>query len=249
MVTRLLDAGASPNLKTRSMGRIPLDHCATYGQAPTIALLLAHSADATARDSDGRTPLDAAIRPSQKGVYSALFNAPISHPKKRQAYQERALFAACDRDERELALLAIQAGVIDPVDPKTKETPLLVAITRGAIPTARLLIRHGARQDVKAKDSHKTPMLLAAELGHEVIVKELATRPKPKASDDPLGVNCANEKGETPLMLAVRGDHEKCVKVLLELGADREAENAFLETAVDIAEEKGVKEVMELLKG
>jgi ankyrin repeat protein len=57
------------------------------------------------------------------------------------------------------------------------------------------------------------------------------------------------DNGDTPLILAAGREHEKVIKVLLANGADKELTNKFGDTALDIAEEKGHKEMIELLEG
>ena len=57
------------------------------------------------------------------------------------------------------------------------------------------------------------------------------------------------ENEDTPLIIAASKGHEKAVKVLLANGADRELTNKFGDTALDIAEEGGKKDIIELLEG
>jgi ankyrin repeat protein len=59
----------------------------------------------------------------------------------------------------------------------------------------------------------------------------------------------SGEDEDTPLITAVAKGHEKTVKVLLANGADKELTNKFGDTALDIAEENGKKEIIELLEG
>ena len=54
---------------------------------------------------------------------------------------------------------------------------------------------------------------------------------------------------DTPLIIATSKGHEKTVKALLANGADKELTNKFGDTALDIAEENGKKEMIELLEG
>lgn len=246
MISILLKAGADPNAPIRNYHRVPLQTSAICGDISTILLLLQYGADVTIEEDDGETPLEAAARRKVTGVYAPLMNASIPDETKRRRYHERALFQACRSDDRELALLAISTGVLDPLDPQFNETPLLVAIAHGAVPTARMLLRHGARQDVKDRNG-RLPMILAAETGHDLLIKELATQPTQKAADDALGVNVRNEVEDTPLILAVKGAHLKVVQVLLKMGADKDATNRFMETAEDIAEEKELMKILEIL--
>jgi ankyrin repeat protein len=59
----------------------------------------------------------------------------------------------------------------------------------------------------------------------------------------------SGENEDTPLIIAAGKGHEKVIKVLLANRADKELTNKFGDTALDIAEENGKKEVIELLEG
>jgi ankyrin repeat protein len=99
----------------------------------------------------------------------------------------------------------------------------------------------GARQDIP--DCHnRLPLPTAAVYGHDLIVRDLI-----KAGGDPNMISGEDE--DTPLIIATSNGHEKTVKVLLANGADKELTNKFGDTALDIAEEKGKKEILELLEG
>jgi ankyrin repeat protein len=77
--------------------------------------------------------------------------------------------------------------------------------------------------------------------GHDLLVRDLI-----KAGGDPNMKTGENE--DTPLIMAAGKGHEKVIKVLLTNGADKELTNKFGDMALDIAEENGKKEVIELLE-
>lgn len=84
---------------------------------------------------------------------------------------------------------------------------LLWAASRGQDGTAKRLLLEGA--NVQVMDGHRrTPLLLAAMNGHEVVLKLLlateGVNPRSKDSD-----------GQTPLILAVKNLHDAVVKLLL----------------------------------
>jgi ankyrin repeat protein len=70
MTKALLDKGADPNIRFRNLGELPtrpktetaLILAAQNGTVEVVRLLLAHGANASAQDADGRAPLTAAIR-------------------------------------------------------------------------------------------------------------------------------------------------------------------------------------------
>lgn len=61
-------------------------------------------------------------------------------------------------------------------------------------------------------------------------------------------INYQNYNGETPLMLAVQSGNYDNVYVLLENNSDTTLKNNDEKTALEIAEENGVKDVVKLLE-
>jgi ankyrin repeat protein len=86
------------------------------------------------------------------------------------------------------------------------------------------------------------PLTLAAMKGYDLLVRDLI-----RAGGSPNLKSGPDE--DTLLGLAAAKGDEKVVKVLLENGADREIMNKFGEMPLDVAEEKGYKEVIKLLEG
>jgi ankyrin repeat protein len=159
------------------------------------------------------------------------------------AYRNDALQYAGRTGNRELALSVLRAEGGADINTKDRigATPLLLAIRKGDVQTARLLIRYGARQNIPDNDG-VYPLLLAAESGHELIVRDLL-----RAKDGP-GLDVKDNDENAALILAAKGGHDKTVKVLLEGGADRDEINKYGETALDVAEEKDLKDVIKVLE-
>ena len=241
IVSRLLASGADPNLGTRNHNRSPLSYAAMYGQVSTTALLLKSGAKPEAEDQDQDTPLLSAIRSEESACFEMLLDVDIMEEQAYQRYFGRAMFAAINNDDRNLAfLLAQKKGIVNAIDPKSQDTPLLAAIKKGSSPMARMLLKKGASQEIKDKEG-KRPLLVAAEQGLDLVVRDLAI------AEDTRGLGIKDKMGNTPLHLAVKGQHRKCVKALLTLGADEDAENMFGETAMNIAEDSGDEEIVKLL--
>jgi ankyrin repeat protein len=241
MAKFLLDKGANANPVDGSEG--PLHQAASHNHLNMIRLLLEHGADPT-RDGNGWCPLTTAIRYNNPEAITLLLQADISDPVVRGAWLEKSLRYACRQGERGAVLQLLNAGANINAPEETGypkgATPLLLAILNGHTKTAQLLIRRGARQDL-ADENGRLHLPLAAENGYDLIVRELI-----RSGGEPNLKSGANE--DTPLILAVAKEHEKVIKILLENGADRDAMNKFGETALDIAEEKGNKKIIELLE-
>ncbi|GIJ98168.1 hypothetical protein Aspvir_000283 [Aspergillus viridinutans] len=103
------------------------------------------------------------------------------------------------------------------------------------------LLKDGHSPDTKALGG-KTPLLLAAEMGHKAVfallLKESGVRIECKDS----------EHGQTPIISAARHGHGTIVKLLLEHGANPEStDGIFNQTALSWAVKNGHTEVVKLL--
>ncbi|MCJ1405368.1 hypothetical protein MMC11_008595 [Xylographa trunciseda] len=240
-ITRFfLELGADPNLLNKE-GRGPLHEAALYNHTNTLKLLLEHGANPTTEDRLGYTPLLSAIKYKSQDTASILLDIDISDPAKRKSYLESTFKFAARNGDRDTILSILEKGSdidINCVDWKGK-TPLLLAVDGEHQSTARLLAKHGARQDIADADG-RLPLHVAAACGFDSVVKDLVRA----------GKNCdmKNSKGETALCLAAAKGHEKTVELLLKLGADRELANRFGDTPLDLAEENHHEKIVKLLE-
>lgn len=241
MAEFLLMKGADPNL-VGSDG--PIHRAAIHEHVKMLYLLLKHGADPT-KDCQGWDPLTNAIKYKSPESVTVLLQAEIKDKEARAQWLNCGLRYACRQGDREAVLQLLTAGSdIDAAEengfPKGA-TPLLLAVLNGHVKTAQLLVRRGAKQDVSDQQG-RFPLPAAAELGFDTLVRDLI-----RAGGDPNIKSGANQ--DTPLMLAAGKKHNKVVKVLLENGADKMLANKFGDIALDVAEEGGHKETIEMLEG
>ncbi|KAH8816611.1 ankyrin repeat-containing domain protein [Xylogone sp. PMI_703] len=238
MAVFLLDQGADPNLGNSDT---PLNRASIYGHLNMMKLLLEHGAD-PAQECGGFSPLSTAIKYNTPEAVTLLLEANISDHDARNIWLERSLRYACSKGERGIVLQLIKAGTninSQEEDSWRGATPLLIAILYGHPKTAQLLVRNKALQTLP-DELGRLPLPSAAENDFDLLVRDLI-----RAGGDPNMKSGANE--DTPLILAAMKGHEKVVRVLLQNGADIMEPNKFGDTVLDIAEEKGSKDMVELL--
>lgn len=119
------------------------------------------------------------------------------------------LAAFFGREEAARTLLEAGADVTLRARNRQANTPLHAALASRKTALAKLLLEHGAEQDVP-DDSGYTPLLLAAGNGNRSMVEELIAR----------GVNlhARNQAGQTARMLAEEKGHLEVAEVLTRSG-------------------------------
>jgi ankyrin repeat protein len=119
--------------------------------------------------------------------------------------------------------------------------PLGLAVFFGHLDTVKSLLDHGADIDQKSNNLQKvSPLNSAVAAGHLEIARLLIQR----GAD----VNAPQQAGYTPLIAAAAAGQVEMVKNLLSAGADPSARLDDGRTALDLAVEKGLTSVAELLK-
>ncbi|HSU37059.1 MAG TPA: ankyrin repeat domain-containing protein [Propionibacteriaceae bacterium] len=194
----------------------------------------------------------------------------------RSAASRQLLAAAEDGDATGVAL-ALRAGADLEVRDDRERTPLLGAVTRDHVATARLLVYLGADPDA-LDDRHDTPWLVTGVTG-SVAMAEVLLPAKPdlkirnrfggvsiipaserghvdyvrRVVKTDIDVNHVNDLGWTALLEAViLGDgsrrYQEIVTILLDAGADRDLADRDGVTALAHAERRGQNAVAELLR-
>ena len=98
------------------------------------------------------------------------------------------------------------------------------------------MIKHGAKVDHKASNGF-TALILAAQNGHTPVIEILL--------ENGAKIDLQNDDGITPLMWAALHDHTDAVKLLLAKGANPKIKSKTEKTALEIAKDPAIIELLQ----
>ncbi|XP_046408906.1 ankyrin repeat domain-containing protein 27-like [Ischnura elegans] len=148
-----------------------------------------------------------------------------------------ALHHACRHGRTVLVDVLLRRGASPDASDARGATPLHHAAARGHQAALLLLLLQGKARVGAADGAGNTPLHLAADGGHEGCAKALLYYAEHSGG---AGVarghaRAANAAGDTPLHHAARWGYESIVAILLEHGAQPDAQNARRVTPMDVA--------------
>ncbi|KAI9777862.1 MAG: hypothetical protein M1839_008539 [Geoglossum umbratile] len=216
-----------------SRGRTPLIEASNQGFDAMVELLIRGNAAVGAKDNDGQTSLHHAVKNQHIGVIELLLLCDERPLFEQDLAGQTPLSIAMEQGYKEI----IKILNFYDVDDNGGAYALLGATTAGNNRLSRLL-RAGAQPDSKDKDG-QTPLLWAAQKGHEADVKLLLEKgAKPDSKDN---------YGQTLLSRAAQNGHEAVVKLLLEKGAQPDSKDNYGQTPLLWAANNGHEAVVKLL--
>lgn len=233
VVKTLIDCGAKPDLPDNE-GKTPLSHAAKEDHESIVQLLLAHGADPNSKDCLSKTPLMFAVEWNHEKIVEILFDKG-ARLDVRDVYGRTPLTAAFQNESIALLLLSRGAGrgSMDSID----GTVLSSAVQAGSKGVVQWLLAKNV--DVNGADeNHRTALWWVS---NEDILSLLLER-------QDIDIECADTQGWTPLIAAADHGHERVVQVLVEKGANLNAEDKDGLTALDHAWNNGHKEIEKLLE-
>ncbi|KAJ5493776.1 hypothetical protein N7463_009863 [Penicillium fimorum] len=234
---RLLLRKFPPDLKDSS-GRTPLLWASARGHtAVVVALLENNLVDADWQDDEGQTSLFLAADNGHGKIVDLLMGRGVEFNHVDYAKQTPLCAAAhngdvtvikafllhrvdidCENGDGETPLISAagqgHTGSVElllthsaPLVPRTGNIALSRAASNGHATVMKVLLQHGADADHRDEDGC-TPLLSAAQYGHEEVVSLLLGHQK-------VNPNAENIKGQTPLSVAAREGHKNTVRLLL----------------------------------
>ncbi|HND55254.1 MAG TPA: ankyrin repeat domain-containing protein, partial [Pirellulaceae bacterium] len=243
----LLAAGADPNLAWNEpdssdsdlgAGTTPLMYAAAKGRIRSVRLLLDAGADASRVDERGRTALQLAIANRHAAVADLLMPAggDLDAAEGRQLAVGWLLRGAKTGD-RTLVRKALDRGadvnVKDPDFQALGFTPLMHACRAGRVEVTADLLAAGADPSIEettniATGARRTALHYAAENGHVGCVAALV--------ESHAALDSLDDRGRTPLMLAVESGKGDVVELLVRSGADLDIRAMSAEASLGLAE-------------
>ena len=223
----------SPHLLEQidTYGRRPLHYAAMHGRAAVVSYLLDHSAEPTATDMDGYTPLMHAITNGHLDVVQIFVDRKISLEPTKISNDLIPLSLACQYGQFEVARLLLRCGA--KILPNSEGMyPQHFAAKAGHQAICQLLVDEGGPdgggKDRKEKYNLWTPMHHAAVgVGPEHLACVMILV---EAGCD---VNDPDEYGKTPGWYAAWYGHVECLNFLIDHGArlgDRQPNSASSDT-------------------
>ena len=267
VVRALLDHGANANYTDEDSS--PLVTASSSGHLGVVKDLIDHGADVDAVVDfrhDGPNALIAACIGGHLEIVKELTSSQAD--VNALASFQTALAAAAENGKGQIVQLLLDLGAKPTVSRDDEPSPLAIAAAEGHEDVVNTLLKHGAVQSPKSKDSdllgvvvrghlsivntlidagwdvnwgeHATETVLetAVTSGHIDIVRRLLD-----AGADPN----IHGRAATPLHLSANNGHAGIAKVLIEAGADLDGRNPFNETPLQKACEGGHDDLAKLL--
>ena len=210
--------------------------------AKVQALIGKDPALVNARDETGRTPLHWACR----GVHVEILRALVGQGADVNAQDGNGvspLHSVSSRGHVEAAKLLLDRGARPEAKMYDSSTALHLAAANGHTEVVVLLVERGAPLYVQ-DDREDTPLHAAAQLGKWEVVGLLADR---AGAGQRAALDRPDFDGSTVLHLAAGSGQLATVKLLLARGVDISARNTLGQSAYNLAEEGGLKEIAALL--
>lgn len=242
-------------------GYAPLHYAVMKTWPEVVALLLDAGADPDVVNNQSKTPLDLAISGSKDDIIDLLLEAGATVEPPADGIH----ILAWNNDVLGVKLHIYAGTDIDQAD-IDGNIPLLLAVERGHIGMAELLIQHEANLEVTDRDGF-TPLIMSAEFNHpEVLLILLEAGADIEAEDkaertaldwaiimqsieaeEILRENDAPSGAEKSFIAAIQTNNIDAVNTLLEAGADVNDPAYTTKTPLHYASHSRNKDILNLL--
>lgn len=217
-----------------------LPYAAPLGMPRLIDHLIRAGSDLNAEGREGYTALQIAADRQHLGVVKSL----LEHGADIQAGRPTALMLAASRGNSAIAGLLISKGASVNVMTEFRArhlTALILAVQQGNMDIIMALVAAGAEINAHAGTLHHTAIFSAASAGRENIVRWLLDA----GADPNITAGCCRPRHA--LSAAASRGHMAVLRLLIERGADVNAEDCELGTALYAASRNGQDQIVRLL--
>ena len=235
-----IDAG--PDIETKDdLGRSPLHLACRSGELAVVKMLVKAGVDVRVTDNEGDTCLTLAAYFGRIETVRYLVGLKDVDVNQKDTDGHTALFLTADKNHPDVAKVLIDAGA--DIEAKDEEgcSPLLVASKAGALDTMKMLLKAGADVNVTYTQDNvgHTCLTLAAFHRHIETVRYLVGLPE-------VDVNQAGDDW-TALHWAGQEDFPDVVEVLIDAGADVEANDENGRSPLLLASKDGSLDTVRML--
>ena len=230
----LKQPSVDPNSKD-NLGQTALFKAANNGHSEVVEILLQQKGiSPDAASNDGFTPLLQTIFERHQTVVKLLLERPDVNPNLRDtSYNQTPLWMASTAGNEILGMFLQRKDIEINGRSRWGETPLYQAIQRKRISAAKMLLDAGADPNVLTDENRYTLSWAAAE-GSEESIELLLKQPS-------IQLDIPDKLGQTPLLRAADAGHTKCMRMLLDKGANVKHADEEGRTALSLAAFKGHK--------
>ncbi|WP_341817579.1 ankyrin repeat domain-containing protein [Wolbachia endosymbiont (group A) of Pherbina coryleti] len=210
IVRLLINKEASIDARDQ-IGNTPLHLAAKKGYLGVVNILLDSEAKVNSETQQKFTPLHLAAKENHLDIINALLAKKANINAQTKQKFTPLHFAAQNGHLEVVNALLDKGAKVENFDVEYKITPLHLAAEGDHIEVIKALLGKKGKADINAKTPKKTPLMWAARKGRVKAVRELLRREA--------DIVFKNDKGETALNLAAKGDHWETALVLFNRGA------------------------------
>lgn len=235
LISLLLEYGASATKNTLS-GRPPLFAAIWENPGPSDLLLKCPGVaeQLLTRRQDGNTYLMTAAAVGNCDLIRRIFAASPALLDAKTKKGNRALFFACQNNQKEAVKLLLELGS----DPNAQNV-LEISVRCGNLEVTRLLLEHGADPNIRNSDGFSLLMIACKSFRPQLVsflLKHGATAT----------INCQDYYGNTALFFAVALNQLEATKEIINAGANVNHTKEGL-TALHLATWRGLSKIVKLL--